>query len=73
MTVFTQVFFVKHPEVHDIFSAYVTFVCIDKKANPTPIAPMFTRPFTYESLKNTEARKHWKEVERARAAMKKPK
>ena len=66
LTVFTQVFLLGSDELVDIFSAYVTFVCLDKKTKPRPIARLLRKPFTCDKLPSPEQRQHWHEVERAR-------
>jgi acyl-CoA hydrolase len=67
LTVFTQVFRRPGLEDEEIFRAYVTFVCLDQRALPRPVAPLLLKPFTKESLESDEAREHWKIVEKARA------
>jgi acyl-CoA hydrolase len=66
LTVFTQVF--RHPGKDDeeIFRAYVSFVCLDRKAKPRAVAPLLVKPFGQQTLRTSEARFHWNEVERAR-------
>ena len=70
LTVFTQVFRRKagpsEPWGEEIFRAYVSFVCLDKKAQPTPVAPLLVAPLSRDTLETEEERKHWDEVERAR-------
>ncbi len=67
LTVFTQVY--KHPGVDDeeIFRAYVSFVCLDKKARPRAVAPLLLKPFSRKTLHSAEALQHWDEIEMARA------
>ena len=66
LTVYTQVFRGRANREEEIFRAYVTFVSIDAKARPCPIAPLLLLRFTRDSLETKEARTHWDEVERAR-------
>lgn len=66
LTVFTQVFLLGSDELLDIFSAYVTFVCLDKREKLRPIARLMRKPFTFGTLLSDEQRGHWQEVERAR-------
>jgi len=63
LTVFTQVLLL--PREEEIFKAYVTFVCLDKKGKPRTVRPLLLAPFTRNSLEPGE-RFHWDEVERAR-------
>lgn len=72
LTVFTQVYrnwAAQAPPIagEEIFRAYVSFVCLDKKARPRAVAPLLLAPFSKETLDSDEARFHWAEVERARA------
>lgn len=66
VTVFTRVLLQKTGRETEIFSAYVTFVCLNEKGRPRAAAPLLLRPFKYESLGDDAARIHWNEVERAR-------
>ena len=70
LTVFTQVLLLGFPKETDIFSGYVTFVCLGKKERARRIAPLMLKPLTYAELNSDEARRHWDEVERARQARK---
>ena len=67
ITVFTQVFRGRDSAEEEIFRAYVTFVSIDKKAKPRPVAPLLLHSFSRKTLTNDDERMHWDEVERARA------
>ena len=67
LTVFTQVFRGPAANGVEIFRAYVTFVCLDRKGRPRPVAALLLKPFTKETLESAEEREHWSEVERARA------
>ena len=66
LTVYTHVVMLGFPENCDVFSAYVTFVCLSAKERPRPIAPLLLKPLSYDTLDSDEARNHWKTVERAR-------
>ena len=66
VTVFTQVYKRQAPLDQEIFRAYVSFVCLDKKARPRPVAPLLLKPFSQRTLVTAEAKRHWIEVERAR-------
>ena len=66
-TVFTRVFRGPQTSEEEIFRAYVSFVNLDKQANPSPIAPLLLQPFSKEKLNSDESRAHWAEVEHARA------
>jgi acyl-CoA hydrolase len=67
LTVFTQVFRGRATEEEEIFRAYVTFVCLDKDAQPRQVKPLLLQPFSKATLDSDEARFHWDEIERARA------
>jgi len=67
LTVFTQVYKHSGHEDEEIFRAYVSFVCLDKKARPRAVAPLLVKPFGKDMLSSQEAKFHWAEVERARA------
>jgi acyl-CoA hydrolase len=66
-TVFTRVYRGPLTSEEEIFRAYVSFVNLDKKAAPSPIAPLLLQPFSKATLSSEEALWHWAEVERARA------
>lgn len=66
VTVFTQVFLLGMTEPLHVFSAYVTFVCLDKRARLRTIARMLRTPLNFDSLQTEEARNHWREVERVK-------
>ncbi|HYF47793.1 MAG TPA: acyl-CoA thioesterase [Planctomycetota bacterium] len=78
LTVFTQVFRLRTSTAgqassgtkeawgDEIFRAYVSFVCLDKNAQPRKVAPLLLQPLSRERLVKEE-RHHWDEVERARA------
>lgn len=66
VTVFTEVFLLGSSEPIHVFSAYVTFVCLDKHARLRSIAPMLRMRLSFETLQTEEARKHWREVERVK-------
>lgn len=66
LTVFTEVFLLGAVEPIPIFSAYVTFVSLDKRARLKSIAPLLLRPLKRSALNSDDARRHWHEVERAR-------
>jgi acyl-CoA hydrolase len=72
LTVFTQVFRGPALNEEEIFRAYVTFVCLDKQAQPRKVAPLLLKAFSKETLSSPEERFHWKEVERARARRQAP-
>ncbi|HLX63936.1 MAG TPA: acyl-CoA thioesterase [Planctomycetota bacterium] len=66
LTVFTQVFLLGAAAETEMFSAYVTFVCLGARERPRAVAPLMVRSLTYASLDSDQARRHWEEVERAR-------
>ncbi len=66
LTVFTQVLALEFPHERGLFSAYVTFVNLGKNERPRAISPLMLKPIKFETLESDEARKHWKNVERAR-------
>jgi acyl-CoA hydrolase len=66
LTVFTQVFLLTGAAERELFSAYVTFVCLGPKERPRRIAPLMVRTLSYATLDSDAARRHWDEVERAR-------
>lgn len=66
LTVFTQVFLLVGAKEFEMFSAYVTFVCLGGRERPRAVAPLMVRPLTYAALESDQARRHWDEVERAR-------
>lgn len=66
LTVYTQVSRLGIPKECDLFSAYVTFVCLGEKERPRAIAPFMLNKLSFETLKSAEAREHWLIVERAR-------
>jgi acyl-CoA hydrolase len=66
LTVFTKVLLLEFPKERDMFSAYVTFVCLNAKERPRPIGPLMLKPLLFEQLESDDAREHWQRVERAR-------
>ena len=70
LTVFTQVYLRHEFEDNEIFRAYVSFVCLDKRGKPRDVAPLLLKAFSLKTLCSRQARKHWREVERARAQRK---
>jgi acyl-CoA hydrolase len=66
LTVYTQVFRGRADKTEEIFRAYVTFVSIDGKARPCPLAPLLLHRFSRAALRSNQAKAHWDEVERAR-------
>ena len=72
LTVFTQVFLLGGEEHVDIFSAYVTFVCLDKRAKLRPITGLLRKKLDFASMQTEEERKRWREVESARQSRKAP-
>lgn len=66
LTVFTRVALLGEPAQIEIFSAYVTFVCLDAHAKLRPIDRLLRAPLIRESLPDDESRQHWDEVERER-------
>jgi acyl-CoA hydrolase len=68
LTIFTQVFRRCADCDETIFRAYVTFVCLDRNGQPTPVAPFFVKPFSRAELGDAALEKHWDEVEQARAS-----
>ena len=66
LTVFTKVLMLECPKERDMFSAYVTFVCLNAKERPRSIAPLMLKPLLFEHLKTDEDRAHWQRVEQAR-------
>ena len=67
LTVFTQVYRGRATDEEEIFRAYVTFVCLDKDAHPRAVEPLLLQQFNKSTLTSDEARRHWDEVDRARA------
>lgn len=65
LTVHTQVF-LHGVDSREIFSACVTFVCLDKQSKPCAVAPLMTTPFSYETLSSDAARELWRTVEHER-------
>ena len=66
LTVFTHVLQLGFPRERDMFSAYVTFVCLGPKERPRPIAPLMLKRLSRDTLTTEQERRHWDEVERAR-------
>ena len=66
LTVYTRVLMLGYPENCEVFSAYVTFVCLGTHENPRPIIPLLRTKFSLDTLASEDARKHWAAVERAR-------
>lgn len=67
VTVFTQVFRRRARSEQEIFRAYVSFVCLSARGKPCPVARFLLAPLSRGSPRSDEARRHWDEVERARA------
>ena len=61
ITIQTRV--LRMPEEREIFSAYVTFVALNRKGQPTPVAPLLVKAF---APKTPEERRLWQGVEEAR-------
>lgn len=68
LTVFTKVLQLGFPNECDMFSAYVTFVCLGPDEKPRPIAPLMLKPLSFDSLQTETERAHWTQVEHARKA-----
>src|SRR5205807_2142740 len=62
LTVFTEVLLLHDGEPRVIFSAYVTFVCLNQHSRPRAIAPLLVEKFFLKDL-SAPAREHWKHVE----------
>ena len=71
LTVFTQVFHRHAPAEQEIFRAYVSFVCLDRRERPRPVKPLMKIEFSRKTLSTREERMHWDEVERARSLRRK--
>lgn len=67
LTVHTEVSLM--PRRLSIFEAYVTFVALDEKSNPTPVSTLLLEKF---DPKKPEIKRHWKVVESDRKARGKP-
>lgn len=66
LTIFTQVLLLADAAEREMFSAYVTFVCLGPRERPRRIAPLMVQALSHDSLLSDAARRHWNEVERAR-------
>lgn len=66
LTVFTEVLLLHDGEPRVIFSAYVTFVCLNPQSRPRAVAPLLVKRFSAKELSG-DARQHWEHVEAMRS------
>jgi acyl-CoA hydrolase len=66
LTVFTEVLLLRDGSPHVIFSAYVSFVCLDALGRPRAIAPLLLSALTPQAL-SPAALERWQHVEKLRA------
>ena len=67
LTVFTEVLLLRDGEPHVIFSAYVSFVCLNSHGKPRAIAPLLVAKFNPSAL-GAESFARWEHVEKLRAS-----
>jgi acyl-CoA hydrolase len=66
LSVFTEVLLLRDGAPHVIFSAYVSFVCLNAQGRPRAIAPLLVTKFSPKTL-SAEALARWQHVENLRA------
>jgi uncharacterized protein (TIGR00369 family) len=66
LTVFTEVLLLRDGAPHVIFSAYVSFVCLDEVGRPRAIEPLLLTKFAPHAL-DAAALERWRHVETLRA------